>query len=413
MKPNDKEINGQVENHYELSLGDPYNLLPPYKNPIFTSLTQRYNHCYVIGKTGAGKSTLLENMALYDIDFGASVIFIDPSGLSTRRLYYAAKDKSRIRYISIDQPMKINLLNREGYDLETIMQEFIQILDVMISLTASNPESTVMMRMIIRMALRAIKDKDRDLNFVNKLLIDKQARKDILNNLKEGTDVYQFWKHFDDRENWQYRESAQRTATRLLEICSGKMKDFAIGKNELDMSDIAENGKVLLVDTSRMSKLGQIYLSSLLVYAVYSYCDYTPNINRDPKDQKPLLVYVDEFANVVSSVFSDLLFRARKCGIGFTFAHQNFSQIRKEHEYIVNDAISTVWTNICFMCGLRESKELAPIFNCTQKDLLNLDPYNAYIRMQKVVNLARLWEPILEFTPPAPQPYNFLADTWI
>lgn len=385
--------------------------------PEYNSLVQRYHHAYVIGKTGAGKSTLLENMALYDINYGASVIFIDPSGYSTRKLYHSIQDKSRVRYISLEMPIKVNLLNKEGYDLETIMQEFIQILDVMITLTASNPESTTMMRLIIRMAILAIKNKDRDLDYVNKLLIDKNTRKNVLKDLEQGTEVYEFWKTFDDRENWQYRESAQRTATRLLEITSGKMRDFTIKKNkeeminELNMTDIAENGKVLLVDTSRMTKLGQIYLSSLLVYSVYSYCDYTPNINREPKDQKALLIYVDEFANVVSSVFSDLLFRARKAGFGFTFAHQNFSQIKREHEYIVNDAISTVWTLITFTCGLKEAEALAPWYDCDKKDLINLDPHMAWIRIQKNVALTALKKPILDHTPLAPQPYNFLGDT--
>lgn len=87
-----------------------------------------------------GKSSLLENMALHDIEFGVATIFIDPKGDSVKKLLELTTDKSRIHYISIESPIVINPLNKEGYRLDNLIQEFIQILDVLITLTASNPE---------------------------------------------------------------------------------------------------------------------------------------------------------------------------------------------------------------------------------------------------------------------------------
>ena len=125
-------------------------------NPKITKLKKRYDHTYVIGKTGRGKSSLLENMAVYDINYGCATIFIDPSGISCRKIYNKIEDKSRVIYISIESPKVINPINKEGYKIDTIIQEFIQVLDVLVTLTNSNPESTVQMKEIINYAIRSI-----------------------------------------------------------------------------------------------------------------------------------------------------------------------------------------------------------------------------------------------------------------
>src|SRR5690606_17680299 len=76
--------------------------------PEITSLNDRFHHSYIVGKTGMGKSSLMERMAMYDIQQGNAVIFIDPKGDSTKRLYSLVEDKSKVIYISIKNPKVIN-----------------------------------------------------------------------------------------------------------------------------------------------------------------------------------------------------------------------------------------------------------------------------------------------------------------
>ena len=384
--------------------------------PQINKLETRYQHTYIIGKTGSGKSTLLERMAEYDINQGLATIFIDPKGDSVKKLFELTEDKSRLIYISVESPVVINPINKDGYKLDNLIQEFIQILDVLITLTASNPESTVMMRMIIGYAMIIIKrEKNKNIKYITDLLLHKDARTSLINDLIEGTDEWKFWKEFDYNQNWQIQESARRVAARLSEISTGEMKDFVVGKNELDISNIVNENKVVLVDTSRMNRNSRIYLSNLLVYSVLSYCEFAE------KKESPLMVYVDEFQIVVSSLFSELLARSRSSKVGFTLAHQTFHQIPNN---ILSDIFGTVSTQICFRCGDLEAQRFAPIFDTTTKDIFNLDDYQAWLRIKNKNVLIKTYPPKLTSTPQikikpineeVPFIYNFLgdSDSWI
>lgn len=393
--------------------------------PDYWDIKDRFEHAYIVGKTGMGKSSLLEHMASYDINQGLAVIFIDPKGESCKKLHQLTKDKSRIHYISIESPTVINPLNKEGYKLDNLIQEFIQILDVLITLTASNPESTVLMREIINQAMRSItRERDKNLDYLTKFLLYTEVRRDLKNSLPADSELRKYWDEFDGIKgkiprNSQKVECAQRLASRLLEISNGEMKNFVVGKNELDISNVVQNGKVVLVDTSRMNRNSRIYLSNLIVYSVLSYCDFAVNKN------KPLLVYVDEFQIVVSDFFSELLARSRGSNVGFTLSHQNFQQIPKN---ILGSIFGNVGTTVCFRCGDEEARRLAPIFGTKPRELFNLPKYTAWARIGINNTVFETYPPKLTKIPQiniskkqSEQPesllpekeFNFLGNGWI
>jgi len=396
--------------NYNLSLGYLDNL--NHELPEITSLKDRFEHTYIIGKTGMGKSSLLEHMAGYDIANDIAVIFIDPKGDSCKRIYQVIKDKSKVKYVSIASPVVINPLNKEDYKIDNLVQEFIQILDVLVTLTSSNPESTVLMREIISRAMKSIrKEQDKNIEYLTKLLTYPDERKKLKGTLQKGSDLYKYWEEFDSKgsRNHQRVECAQRVASRLFEISTGEMKDFVIGKNELDISDIVNKKQVLLVDTSRMNRNSRIYLSNLIVYSVLSYCEFArPHLN-------PLMVYVDEFQIVVSRLFSDLLARSRNSKVGFTLAHQNFQQIPKD---ILGAIFGNVGTSVCFRCGDEEANRFSHIFEIKTRDLFNLPKYYAWARIGTNNTLLETYPPkikdIPDFEIPTIKPnYNFLGEEWI
>ena len=395
---------------YNLSLGYLDNL--NHEIPEITSLKDRFEHTYIIGKTGMGKSSLLEHMVSYDINKDLAVIFIDPKGDSCKRIYQGIKDKSKVKYISIASPVVINPLNKEGYKIDNLVQEFIQILDVLVTLTSSNPESTVLMREIISRAMKSIrKEQDKNIEYLTKLLIYPDERQKLKGTLQKGSDLYKYWEEFDSKGNRNYQrvECAQRVASRLFEISTGEMKDFVIGKNELDISELVNKKQVLLVDTSRMNRNSRIYLSNLIVYSVLSYCEFA----RPHKN--PLMVYVDEFQIVVSRLFSDLLARSRNSKVGFILAHQNFQQIPRD---ILGAIFGNVGTSVCFRCGDEEASRFAPIFGVKTSDLFNLPKYFAWVRIGINNTLIETYPPKIKDVPDFEIPtlksdFNFLGNQWI
>lgn len=382
-----------------------------YEMPYLTNIKDRWEHVYIIGKTGSGKSVLMERMANYDISSGLSTIFIDPKGDSCKLLYSLAKDKSKIKYISIKQPIVINPLNKEGYDLDDIISEFVQILDILIQLTASNPESTVLMREIIGMSLRCFTKKQKNLKYLTDFLLYSDVRKAHLPHITDPR-YKKYWEEFDAVEfrypkNKDKIESAKRVASRLLEISEGKMKDIVHGENELYISDLVNNGQSLLVDTSRMSRNSRIYLSNLIVYAVLSYCEYYQGEN------KPLLVYVDELKTVMSPLFTDLLARSRGKKVGFVLAHQNVGQLTPQE---VSGIMGNTKTYVVFNCGLEEAEKFAPLFKLKPEDLFNLGKYEAWVRIGNNISPIKTFKPLKaekEEIPPENVIYDFLSDDQI
>lgn len=420
----EKRKNTQTMAMYNLSLGFIANDLKQ-ELPEIWDIKDRFEHTYIVGKTGMGKSSLLEHMAAYDIKKELAVIFIDPKGESCKKLYHLTKDKSRIHFISIDSPTVINPLNKEGYKLNNLIQEFIQILDVLITLTASNPESTVLMREIIYRAMHTIKrEENKNLEYLTKFLLYADVRKKAKEDLPADSELRKYWDEFDGikgkiPKNNQKIDSAQRLASRLVEISTGEMKNFVVGKNEFDISQIVKDNKVVLVDTSHMNRNSRIYLTNLIVYSILSYCEFAKDKHN------PLMVYVDEFQIVVSDFFSDLLARSRGSKIGFTLAHQNLQQIPRS---ILGAIFGNVGTSICFRCGDEEAKRFSSVFGIKSQDLFNLPKYQAWVRIgtnntqietYPPQNISDNLDNIPITLPQKPQAlpieidFNFLDDKWI
>lgn len=400
---------GKDQKRYKLNLGTLENL--DHELPLITNIKDRFKHFYILGKTGAGKSVFMERMALYDINHCLPVIFLDPKGDSVRRLYHLIEDKSRVQYISIDTPIVINPLRKKDYSISNIIAEFVQILDVLITLTTSNPESTVLMREIISMALQEFPNEKRNLPDLCDFLLYENIRK----SYKFTNPIIQkYWEEFDALDRYIKRnrekiESAKRVASRLITICEGQMLDFVVGENELNIRQIVEQNKVVLIDTSRMTYDKRIYLSNLIIYAIVSYCEF------EKHKPNPLMVYVDEFQTVVSKLFSDLLGRSRSSKVGFVLAHHDFQEITPK---VLSSVFGNVDNFVIFRCGDEEAKRVAGLFGLQAQDFINLDKYKAWLRLGTDNILIQADRPLMEeipdidIAPPRPS-VNYLRDGYI
>lgn len=409
---------GEID--YRLNFG--IRIDPSTKLPLIHDLKDRFSHTYILGQTGMGKSVLMERMASYDLSKGLSIIYIDPKGDSVKKLYYGAEDKNKIRYVSIDNPMTINPLQKKGYDDIVIIDEFRQIMDILVMLTTSNPESTVLMSELIEMSIRGFNHEQRNLDYFLRFLTYEKVRH---SHKFTDPELSEYWEDFDAfdrniRRNKDKIESAKRVASRLLKICRGKMKDIVIGENEFNLTEILDSGQSLLIDTSRMGDEARIYLSNLIVYGIFSYVEYNENFNY------PLLVYVDEFQDCLSSLFPKLLGKARSKQVGFTIAHHDFGELHKRGlgVSLLSSVFGTTNTFIAFRCGDEEAKKMADTYGLKNRDFLDQDKFCAWIRLGNENIPVHTFPPLIkdlpeDFTPPTkdrlpgPQKYNFLRNAYI
>jgi hypothetical protein len=97
------------------------------------------------------------------------------------------------------------------------------------------------------------------------------------------------------------------------------------------------------------------------------------------KDRFDFYLYVDEFHNLMTETFENILSEARKYGMCLTVAHQYMGQLLPKVQQAV---LGNTGTIIVFRVGgedaVKLEPEMAPIFGA--KDMVNLGVQNFYIK---------------------------------
>jgi DNA helicase HerA-like ATPase len=378
-----------------LDLGIP---LVPSEGLCFLDSEDLFKHTYILGKTGSGKSTFMANLAVKVASLGWAVIVIEPKGSLTDEIRKRV-DRKRVMDFSFDKPFTINPLRKTGYHLNDIISEFIEVMDVLVTLTAANIESTVLMREILSEAIPILREEHKDLDYLYRFLYDETVRYKHF-----GDNRPPYWANFDNRDprnkylvNREKIESAKRIASRLaLLVNDPRMKRIVCGKNELNIRDIAREGKILLADTSKCSYDKRIYLSTLIVHYIKSYVEFE-------RLKQPLIVFVDEFQTCFSPLFSHLLAVSREYKVGFVLAHQDFKQIPDK---IISSVLGNVATSVVFNCGYQEASRMADEFGLKANDFLNLGKYEALIKLKTPHKILSF--PLTK----AENRANYLRDCW-
>ena len=98
------------------------------------------------------------------------------------------------------------------------------------------------------------------------------------------------------------------------------------------------------------------------------------------KDRKDFYLYVDEFQNVVTQTFENILSEARKYGLNLTIAHQYVGQIiPRVYQAILGNVGSVISFRVGGEDAVKLKPEFSPIFDV--KDMINLAVTEFYIKM--------------------------------
>jgi hypothetical protein len=349
-------------------------------------------------------------MADYDMKFGLSVIFIDPKGDSVNKL----TSNKNFQYISFKHPVKINPLRRKGYKVDTLIREFTDVMDIMITATSINPEASVRMKEILSKAIKGFKEEDRNLKKLNEFLSFKEVRKSY--NFS-NPDTRKWFNEIEDtnksgfKKAGDYINTMSSISSRLSQFLDNdEMSQFiTTGENEFDIASLIEQGQSLLINTNTSDNDNQRFISALILYSVFSYI-------KDNNVKKPLMVYIDEFQTSVNSSFPSLLQFARRCQVGFTLSHHDFLDISPK---VLSSVFGIVGSYIVFNCGDTEAERLSSIVRASKSDLMDLPDYHAYLRLGTNNSLIKTFPPLQDsFIPPHEEVrpelvYNFLSNDWI
>lgn len=344
----------------------------------------RRRHVYVIGKTGVGKSTLLENMIAQDIVNGKGVCLVDPHGDTAEKLLSAVPPE-RINDViyfdpsDVNYPIAFNVLEAVDPSYKYLVASGLVGSLKKIWADSWGPR----LEYILRNTILALLDyPSSTILGILRMLSDAKYRKKVVEKISDPV-VKAFWTN----EFANYNERFRSEAISPIQNKVGQFLSSAIIRNivaqpksTIDMKDIMDNGKILLINVSK-GKIGEdnsSLLGAMLINRIQLAAMDRASI---PEEQRrDFYLYVDEFQNFATESFATILSEARKYRLNLTIAHQYVTQMEEP----VRDAVfGNVGTIVSFRVGAFDAefleKEFMPAF--TQTHLVNLDKYCAYIKL--------------------------------
>jgi len=348
----------------------------------------RRQHMYVLGKSGSGKSALLGNMIVQNIWNGEGVCVVDPHGelvesnLATIPAH-RVKDVVYFNPADTDFHIGFNVLQIDDQKYKHLVASGLMGIFTKIWANAWSAR----MEYILNNAILALVDTPGStLLGIPRLLVDKDYRQVVVNNLKDPV-IKSFWIH--EYETWrdQYRnEAIAPIQNKVGQFLSTAMVRNVLGqsKSTIDLFEMMNSGKIFLVNVSkgRIGEDNSALLGGMLITKLQLAAMERVRIPED--DRKDFYLYVDEFQNFVTDSFASILSEARKYRLNLTLAHQYIAQLVTKDSEAVRDAVfGNVGTMIIFRVGAADAdfleKEFEPEFMV--QDMVSLPNYHAYLKL--------------------------------
>lgn len=344
----------------------------------------RRRHVYLIGKTGVGKTTLIEHMLTQDILNGKGVALVDPHGDIAERVLdmippERANDVIYFDPADVDHPVAFNVLEAVDPQYKYLVASGLVSSLKKIWADSWGPR----LEYILRNTILALLDYPGSTMLgIMRLLADKNYRKKVVQQINDPV-VKSFWIN----EFANYNERFRSEAISPIQNKVGQFLSSAIIRNivaqtksTIDMQEVMNSGKILIMNVSkgRIGEDNSALLGAMLITKLQLAAMDRAKIPEE--ERRDFYLYVDEFQNFATESFATILSEARKYRLNLTIAHQYITQM----EEVVRDAVfGNVGTMVVFRVGAFDAefleREFMPEF--TPSDLVNLDKYNAYVKL--------------------------------
>lgn len=344
----------------------------------------RRRHLYIIGKSGVGKSKLQELMVRQDIGYGYGVCIIDPHGEFIDDILEFIPE-NRIEDVciidpgDIDFPVAFNpLANVDPTFKHQLTQGLIEVLQKQFG---SN--WTPRLEHVFRFTTLALLDYPHaTMRGMISMLTDRNYRQKVVEYISDDM-VKRFWAiEFADWSEKFDTDAIIPLVNKLGQFLSDPMLRYIFGQkqNKVDLEKLMNEQKIILINLSK-GKIGEenaSFFGAMFITKIKQAG--MARAKLDKADRHDFYLYVDEFQNVVTDTFENILSEARKYGLNLTVAHQYVGQLLPKVQQAV---LGNVGSIISFRLGgddaVKLKSEFAPVFDT--KDLINLGVGEFYIKM--------------------------------
>ncbi len=344
----------------------------------------RRRHLYIIGKSGVGKTKLMELFLRQDVTYGHGLCLIDPHGdVIDSMLDYIPKERIEdvciIDPSDIDFPASFNpLANVDPLFKFQLTQGLIEVFQKQFG-----ANWTPRLEHVFRFTCLALLDYPHaTMRGMISMLTDRNYRQKVVEYITDDMVKRFFAIEFADWSEKFDTDAIIPLVNKLGQFLSDPLLRNIFGQkqNKIDISELMNQQKIIFINLSkgRLGEENSSFLGSMFLTKIKQAGMERAAIPE--KDRKDFYLYVDEFQNVVTQTFENILSEARKYALNLTIAHQYVGQILpKVHQAVLGNCGSV----ICFRVGgedaVKMKPEFAPVFDV--KDMINLAVGEIYVKM--------------------------------
>ncbi|RJQ32348.1 hypothetical protein C4572_01350 [Candidatus Parcubacteria bacterium] len=367
------------------------NLYRGEESDIYMREDDRRRHLYLIGQTGTGKSVLLKNMIVQDIEQGKGVCYIDPHGSDLEEIL-ARIPVERVDDLiyfdpgKMDRVMGLNMLEYDPNYPEQktfIVNELLGIFNKLFDMKATG--GPMFEQYFRNSALLVMEDPEsgNTLFEIARVLSNKEFRDHKLSRCNNPV-VKLFWRDVAEKAG------GEASLQNMVPYITSKFDNFlgndimrpiiAQEKSSFNFRKVMDEKKILLINLSKgrlgdinSNLIGLIIVGKLLMAAL-------SRVDIPESERNDFYLYIDEFQNVTTDSIATILSEARKYRLDLIIAHQFIGQLE---EGIKKAVFGNVGSMCSFRIGAEDAEFLAkqfePVFG--PNDLMNIDNYNAYLKL--------------------------------
>ncbi len=344
----------------------------------------RRRHLYIIGKSGVGKSKLLELLIRQDIGYGYGLCLMDPHGdvidaildfIPEERM----KDVVLIDPTDLDHPASFNpLQNIDPSFKHQLAQGLIEVMEKQFG-----ANWTPRLEHVFRFTVLALLDYPHaTMRGMISMLTDRNYRQKVVEYIDDDM-VKRFWAiEFADWSEKFDTDAIIPLVNKLGQFLSDPLLRNIFGQkeNKINLEELMNQKKIILINLSkgRLGEENASFLGAMFITKIKQAGMARASVPQ--KDRHDFYLYVDEFHNLVTETFENILSEARKYGLCLTVAHQYMGQLIPRVQMAV---LGNVGSIIVFRVGGEDAvhlkPEMAPVFDV--KDMINLGMQEFYMKM--------------------------------
>ncbi|MFN8140408.1 MAG: helicase HerA-like domain-containing protein [Fimbriimonadales bacterium] len=326
---------------------------------VFLKEEDRQRHTYIIGATGSGKSSLLVQLIESDIKSGKSVVVLDMRGDLVGKLLARIAgmpnreiQPDRIELIDLRDDSFVPVFNPLAGSTEPHSRAQ-AVLDV---IRSQSPSWGVQLEETLRHALVSLAESGGALTDVERMLVNANFRERVLTIVTDQS-ALDFFERYGELSPEKQMSWYLPVLNKLTPLFALPVMRRLLGRGEsIKISKLLDQpGKIVLISLGyERLHSAALLVGGLLVAAIQGGVFARTAIPEQGRN--PVSMYVDEFENLASSAFEQVIAEGRRFKLSLTLSHQNVAQLpTKLHQCIRNN----VYTQIYFQTGAIDAAELS------------------------------------------------------